>query len=68
MSAFRATSRALLPKPWLEARDLANAVLLLASDEARYVTGAAIPVDLGMSNQPSGIPPIGIQAILGTVN
>ncbi|MFD6065406.1 mycofactocin-coupled SDR family oxidoreductase [Rhodococcus wratislaviensis] len=33
--------------PWIEAVDVANALLWLASDEARYVTGAAVPVDLG---------------------
>jgi SDR family mycofactocin-dependent oxidoreductase len=60
---FAAQSLALLPAPFLDARDLANAVLWLVSDEARFVTGTAIPVDLGMSNQPSGIPPIGVQAL-----
>lgn len=35
--------------PWVETVDVANALLWLASDEARYVTGAAIPVDLGAS-------------------
>jgi NAD(P)-dependent dehydrogenase (short-subunit alcohol dehydrogenase family) len=29
-------------------------VLFLASDEARYITGAALPVDLGMSQKYSG--------------
>ncbi len=34
-------------KPLLEPRDVTNAVLWLASDEARYVTGVALPVDAG---------------------
>jgi SDR family mycofactocin-dependent oxidoreductase len=33
--------------PWIEPVDVANAVLFLASDEARYITGVALPVDLG---------------------
>lgn len=36
-----------IPVPWLEVDDVTNAVLFLASDEARYVTGAALPVDAG---------------------
>lgn len=36
-----------LPLPSVEAIDVANAVLYLASDEARCVTGASILVDLG---------------------
>ena len=35
--------------PCLEVEDVRNAVLWLASDEARCVTGLAPPVDLGMS-------------------
>jgi (+)-trans-carveol dehydrogenase len=35
--------------PWLESIDVSNAVVYLASDEARYVTGVALPVDAGMS-------------------
>jgi NAD(P)-dependent dehydrogenase (short-subunit alcohol dehydrogenase family) len=33
--------------PWIEAVDVANAVLFLASDEARYITGLPLLVDLG---------------------
>jgi (+)-trans-carveol dehydrogenase len=36
-----------LPIPWVEPVDVSNAVLFLASDEARYVTGVALPVDAG---------------------
>jgi (+)-trans-carveol dehydrogenase len=36
-----------LPIPWVESRDISNAVLFLASDEARYITGVALPVDAG---------------------
>lgn len=38
-----------LPTPWVESIDIANAVLFLASDEARFVTGVALPVDAGES-------------------
>jgi (+)-trans-carveol dehydrogenase len=37
----------LLPIPWVEAVDISNAVVWLASNEARYVTGVALPVDAG---------------------
>jgi SDR family mycofactocin-dependent oxidoreductase len=37
----------LLPVPWLEPIDISNAIAWLASDEARYVTGVALPVDGG---------------------
>jgi len=36
-----------LPVAWVEPVDISNAVLFLASDEARYVTGVALPVDAG---------------------
>ncbi|WP_326837031.1 mycofactocin-coupled SDR family oxidoreductase [Amycolatopsis rhabdoformis] len=36
-----------LQVPWVESIDIANAVLFLSSDEARYVTGVALPVDAG---------------------
>lgn len=33
--------------PWIESIDVTNAMLWLCSDEARYVTGVALPVDAG---------------------
>jgi (+)-trans-carveol dehydrogenase len=36
-----------LPVPWMEPVDISNAVLWLASDEARYVTGTVLQVDAG---------------------
>jgi SDR family mycofactocin-dependent oxidoreductase len=39
----------LLPVPWVEPRDISNAVLFLASDEARYITGVTLPVDAGFA-------------------
>lgn len=36
-----------LPVKWVEAIDVSNALLFLASDEARYITGVALPVDAG---------------------
>ncbi|OHV06925.1 mycofactocin-coupled SDR family oxidoreductase [Mycobacterium talmoniae] len=36
-----------LPIPWIESNDVTNAVLFLASDEARYITGVSLPIDAG---------------------
>jgi (+)-trans-carveol dehydrogenase len=36
-----------LPIQWVEPLDISNAVLWLASDESRYVTGVTLPVDAG---------------------
>ena len=38
----------LLPVPWIEAEDVANAVLYLASDKARFVTGSQFVIDAGL--------------------
>jgi (+)-trans-carveol dehydrogenase len=38
-----------LPVPWVEPRDVSHAVLFLASDEARFITGVTFPVDAGMT-------------------
>jgi (+)-trans-carveol dehydrogenase len=37
-----------LPIPWVKPLDVSNALLFLASDEARYITGVTLPVDGGM--------------------
>lgn len=37
----------LLDVPWVEPEDVAHASLFLASDEARYITSIALPVDAG---------------------
>ncbi len=36
-----------LPIPWVDPSDISNAVLFLASGEARYITGVTLPVDAG---------------------
>jgi SDR family mycofactocin-dependent oxidoreductase len=38
----------LLPVPWIEPEDVAEAVLYLASDRARYVTGSEFIIDAGL--------------------
>jgi (+)-trans-carveol dehydrogenase len=47
---FEPASQAMnaLPIPLVEPRDISNAVLFLASDEARYLTGVTLPVDAGL--------------------
>ena len=45
--ASRATN--VLPIAWVEPVEISNALLFLASDEARYITGVALPVDTGQA-------------------
>jgi SDR family mycofactocin-dependent oxidoreductase len=45
MEAFTALNA--LPIAWVEPVDISNALLFLASDEARYITGITLPVDAG---------------------
>lgn len=43
--------RNLLPVPWVESVDIANAVVFLASDQARYITGTQLIVDAGLTQK-----------------
>jgi SDR family mycofactocin-dependent oxidoreductase len=40
-----------LPIPWVEPVDISNAILFLASDEARYITGLELKVDAGYTTK-----------------
>jgi (+)-trans-carveol dehydrogenase len=44
---------ALMPmgEKWLEPEDISEALVFLASDRARYITGTVLPVDLGSNNR-----------------
>ncbi|WP_156686890.1 mycofactocin-coupled SDR family oxidoreductase [Mycobacterium sp. Marseille-P9652] len=44
-------ARNLLPVPWVQPVDVANAVVFLASDQARYITGAQLVVDAGLTQK-----------------
>ena len=44
-AAFQATNA--MPVPWVDSVDISNALLFLACDEARYITGVSLPVDAG---------------------
>jgi (+)-trans-carveol dehydrogenase len=47
VATFKATNA--MPVPWVDPVDISNALLFLASDEARYITGVPLPVDAGYS-------------------
>ncbi|MFE3291928.1 mycofactocin-coupled SDR family oxidoreductase [Rhodococcus sp. NPDC059234] len=49
--AESAVSMNMLDVPWVEPVDVANAALFLASDEARYITAVALPVDAGSTRR-----------------
>lgn len=38
----------LIPVPWIESEDVANSVLFLCSDKAKYVTGSQFVLDAGL--------------------
>ncbi|WP_081290235.1 mycofactocin-coupled SDR family oxidoreductase [Mycobacterium asiaticum] len=44
-------ARNLLPVPWVEPVDIANAVLFLASEQGRYITGTQLVVDAGLTQK-----------------
>jgi SDR family mycofactocin-dependent oxidoreductase len=44
-------ARNLLPVPWVEPVDVANAVVFLASDQGRYITGTQLVVDAGLTQK-----------------
>jgi len=44
-------ARTVLPVPWVEPVDISNAVVFLASDEARYITGTQLVVDAGLTQK-----------------
>lgn len=44
-----------IPVPWVDPIDVSNAVLFLASDEARYVTGCQLTVDAGATIKFAGV-------------
>ncbi len=37
----------ILPIPWVDPVDISNALVFLASDDARFITGVSLPVDAG---------------------
>jgi SDR family mycofactocin-dependent oxidoreductase len=45
VESFRGTN--LLPEPWMQPKDVSNAILYLVSDEGRYVTGTTQLLDTG---------------------
>ena len=49
--AEAARSMNMLAVPWVDAVDVANAALFLASDEARYITAIVLPVDAGATQR-----------------
>ena len=50
-AAFAIQNPNALPVPMIEPVDVSNAILWLVSDEARYITGVALPVDAGYINK-----------------
>jgi (+)-trans-carveol dehydrogenase len=39
-------------RPWLDPEDISRAVVYLASDDSRWITGVVLPVDQGNANHP----------------
>ncbi|WP_280303346.1 mycofactocin-coupled SDR family oxidoreductase [Nocardia neocaledoniensis] len=49
--AEAAVTMNMLPIPWVEPIDIANATLFLGSDEGRYVTAVTLPIDAGSTQR-----------------
>ncbi|MGX7727730.1 MULTISPECIES: mycofactocin-coupled SDR family oxidoreductase [unclassified Rhodococcus (in: high G+C Gram-positive bacteria)] len=49
-----ATMHSLPNIPWVEPIDITNAIIFLASDESRYITGINLPIDAGASQKVGG--------------
>jgi len=49
--AEAAVTMNMLPIPWVDPVDIANAALFLASDEGRYITAVALPIDAGSTQR-----------------
>jgi (+)-trans-carveol dehydrogenase len=62
-AVWPAKTMGLLPVPWMEPEAISDAVLFLSCDESKYITGVALPVDMGALNQPNGVPPIAWERI-----
>jgi SDR family mycofactocin-dependent oxidoreductase len=60
---FPAQASQILPIPWFEAEAISKAIVYLASDDGKYVTGTAFSVDAGMTATPPGVPPIAAERI-----
>jgi SDR family mycofactocin-dependent oxidoreductase len=53
---FPLRAMALLPEAYMPPEAVAEAAVFLGSDRAKYITGVALPVDLGTHNLPPGVP------------
>lgn len=62
-AVFPAQASHLLPLPWFPPEVISNAILFLASEEGRYITGTAFSVDAGMTATPPGVPLIAAERI-----
>jgi SDR family mycofactocin-dependent oxidoreductase len=60
---FPSQASMLLPIPWMEAGDISEAVLFLASDASKRVTGIELPIDGGTTAQPPGIPGVAAERL-----
>ena len=55
---FPLSAMNLLATPWVETKAVSDAVLYLAAESGKYVTGIALPVDAGFTTQMPGINPL----------